>query len=97
MITAALQNFLRDKRLLLLLDNFEQVIEAAPMVADLLQACPTLKIMVTSRAPLRLRGEREFPVPPLALPAQGATLQRDQLSHYAAVGLFSQKSCRREA
>ena len=62
------------------------------MVADLLQACPTLKIMVTSRAPLRLRGEREFPVPPLALPAQGATLQRDQLSHYAAVELFIQRT-----
>ncbi|HSQ03742.1 MAG TPA: DUF4062 domain-containing protein, partial [Burkholderiales bacterium] len=67
-MTAVLQNFLREKHMLLLLDNFEQVIEAASVVADLLQACPALKIIVTSRAPMHLRGEREFPVTPLALP-----------------------------
>ena len=91
-MTAALQNFLRDKHLLLLLDNFEQVVEAAPVVADLLQACHALKIIVTSRAPLHLRGEREFPVTPLALPVHGAALPRDQLSHYAAVELFIQRA-----
>jgi predicted ATPase len=91
-ITAALQNFLRDKRMLLLIDNFEQVIEAAPVVADLLQTCPTLKIIVTSRAPLRVRGEREFPVTPLALPAQGEAVRSEQLSHYAAVELFIQRA-----
>ena len=75
-MTTLLQNFLRDKHLLLLLDNFEQVIEAAPVAADLLRACRALKIIVTSRAPLHLRGEREFPVTPLALP--GKTVPREQ-------------------
>lgn len=89
---AVLQNYLHDKQLLLLLDNFEQVVEAAPVVADLLKACPALKIIVTSRAPLRLRGEREFPVTPLALPVRGAALPREQLSHYAAVELFIQRA-----
>ena len=63
-----LRAVLRDKRLLLVLDNFEQVVEAAPLVADLLTACPALKVLVTSRVRLRLSGEHEFPVPPLALP-----------------------------
>src|SRR6266567_3098388 len=59
---------LQDKRLLLLLDNFEQVLAAAPRLADLLADCPHLNILVTSRAVLHIRGEHEFPVPPLALP-----------------------------
>ena len=59
---------LRDKQLLLVLDNFEQVVTAAPQVADLLAACPRLKVLVTSRAVLRVSGEHAFPVPPLALP-----------------------------
>ena len=63
-----LRDYLSDKQLLLLLDNFEQVLDAAPRFAELLVACPHLKILVTSRAVLHLRGEHEFPVPPLALP-----------------------------
>ena len=55
-----------DKRLLLLLDNFEQVVEAAPHLGQLLEACPNLKLMVTSRELLQIRGEVEYPVPPLA-------------------------------
>ena len=58
---------LRDKRLLLVLDNFEQVLEAAPLVADLLGACPSLTVLVTSRVRLRVSGEHEYAVPPLAL------------------------------
>src|SRR5947207_792702 len=63
-----LKAFLHQKSLLLLLDNFEQVIEAAPLLSDLLVACPFLKILVTSRSVLHLRGEHEFLVLPLALP-----------------------------
>ena len=59
---------LRGKSLLLLLDNFEQVLAAAPSLVDLLTSCLQLNILVTSRAVLRVRGEHEFPVPPLALP-----------------------------
>src|SRR5262245_11200107 len=61
---------LEDKRLLLVLDNFEQVVEAAPLVADLLVACPTLAVLTTSRVRLRLSGEREFAVAPLGLPCR---------------------------
>ncbi|HKF36419.1 MAG TPA: protein kinase, partial [Ktedonobacteraceae bacterium] len=63
-----LQAHLRDKHLLLLLDNFEQVLAAAPGLSGLLANCPQLKILVSSRAVLHIRGEHEFPVPPLALP-----------------------------
>ena len=59
---------LRHQRLLLLLDNFEQVLDAAPLVAELLAAAPRLKVLVTSRAALHLSGEHEYAVPPLALP-----------------------------
>src|SRR5687768_8127249 len=66
-----LQATLRDKHLLLVLDNFEQVVEAAPLVAYLLTSCPALTILVTSRMRLRLSEEREVPILPLALPADG--------------------------
>ena len=64
---ATLQALLRDKELLLGLDNFEHVVEAAPLLTDLLAACPRLTLAVTSRVPLHVTGEREFPVPPLSL------------------------------
>ena len=62
---------LRDRRTLLLLDNFEHLLGAAPLVSQLLATCPLLKVLVTSRARLRVSGEHAFPVPPLALPAAG--------------------------
>jgi len=64
-----LKAILRDRRLLLVLDNFEHVVESAPLVADLLAGCPGLKILATSRMRLRISGEREHVVPPLGLVA----------------------------
>jgi predicted ATPase len=85
---AQLQAHLRDKQLLLVLDNFEQVVDAAPRVAELLAAAPELKILVTSRVVLHLRGEQEFPVPPLALPDPHQLPPVETVSQYAAVALF---------
>lgn len=68
-LQAGLKDFLRAKQMLLLIDNFEQLLAAAPFVSELLAACPHLKLLITSRAPLKVRWEREYPVPPLALPA----------------------------
>ncbi len=85
-----LQAYLQDKHLLLLLDNFEQVLEAAPRLADLLTGCPQLKMLVTSRAVLHLRAEHQFPVPPLALPDLSHLPESEALSQYAAVALFLQ-------
>jgi predicted ATPase len=85
-----LQTHLRDKRLLLLLDNFEQVLAASPTLSVLLADCPQLKILVTSRAVLHIRGEHEFPVQPLALPDLTHPPESEALSQYAAVALFLQ-------
>ena len=83
---------LRDRELLLILDNFEQVLAAAPLLTDLLAACPGLKALVTSRTVLRLYGAQEFPVPPLALPDPGPLPPLEALSQYAAVALFIQRA-----
>jgi len=88
----SLKAFLRDKHLLLLLDNFEQVLEAAPALVDLLLACPSIKIMVTSRAVLHVEGEYEFSVPPLSLPDPLHLPAHEELLHYAAVALFVQRA-----
>jgi predicted ATPase/DNA-binding CsgD family transcriptional regulator len=87
-----LKAFLRDKHLLLLLDNFEQVVSAAPELAEILVECPRLKMLVTSRAVLRIQGEYEFPVPPLALPSRTQLPEDDDLSRYAAVALFLERA-----
>jgi predicted ATPase/DNA-binding XRE family transcriptional regulator len=84
--------FLRDKEILLVLDNFEQILAAAPEIADLLAACPWLKMLVTSRSPLRIRQERQFPVSPLALPDLASLPDKDTLSQYAAVTLFLERA-----
>src|SRR5260221_6186054 len=83
---------LPDKHLLLLLDNFEQVLEAAPALVELLLACPAIKILVTSRAVLHVEGEYEFSVPPLSLPDPLHLPAHEELLHYAAVALFVQRA-----
>jgi predicted ATPase/DNA-binding CsgD family transcriptional regulator len=91
-VAELLHAYVRYKRLLLLLDNFEQVAAAAPRLVDLLVGCSGLKILVTSRAVLHIRAEREFPVPPLALPDLTHLPESHILSQYAAVALFLERS-----
>src|SRR6266700_3113142 len=79
---------LQDKRLLLLLDNFEQVVAAAPQLEQLLALCPQLTILVTSRAVLHLQAEQVFPVAPLALPDLSKDLTPSGIAQSAAVALF---------
>jgi predicted ATPase/class 3 adenylate cyclase len=90
-LAALLRAHLAEKRLLLVLDNFEQVVGAALEVATLLETSPGLRVLVTSRVPLRLRGEREYPLPPLPLPKQ-EHLPPEALSQYAAVALFIERA-----
>ncbi|HZO25119.1 MAG TPA: LuxR C-terminal-related transcriptional regulator [Chloroflexota bacterium] len=91
-IVETLTEYLRKRRLLLLLDNFEQVLDAAPAISGLLAACPDLKALVTSREALHLRGEHEFPVPPLPLPSPGHFLRVHEVSAYPSVELFVQRA-----
>jgi predicted ATPase/DNA-binding SARP family transcriptional activator/Tfp pilus assembly protein PilF len=91
-VTACLKAHLRERHLLLLLDNFEHVIGAAPLVAELLASCPRLKLLVTSRMTLHLQGEHEFPVSPLALPDRRRLPPEELLSRYAAIALFLQRA-----
>ena len=83
---------LRERRQLLILDNFEQVLAAAMDVDELLRSCPALSILVTSRAALQLRGEHELPVLPLALPGTGRSFTPEALSQYEAVALFIERA-----
>ena len=83
-----LQAALEEQSLLLLLDNFEQVLPAAPSLAELLATCPRLKLLVTSRAALRLSGEYELAVRPLALPDLARLPAPESLSQFAACALF---------
>jgi predicted ATPase/class 3 adenylate cyclase len=88
----SLKSYIRDKRLLLILDNFEQILEKAPLVGELVGACPNLKVLATSRIPLRLYGEWEYPVPPLALPDPSVLPPVEVLSQYEAVKLFVERA-----
>jgi predicted ATPase/DNA-binding CsgD family transcriptional regulator/transcriptional regulator with XRE-family HTH domain len=87
-----LKNKLRGKELLILIDNFEQVTAAAPLLEELVAACPRLKLLVTSRTVLHSRNEQEFPVPPLALPDLKNLPDVEELSRFSAVSLFIQRS-----
>lgn len=89
-IDAVLLEYLRDQRLLLVLDNLEQVLACALFIAEMLRVAPGLRVLATSRVPLRTYGEHEFRVPPLRLPAKG-TSGRDALTS-EAVSLFIQRA-----
>lgn len=84
--------FLRSRQLLLVLDNFEQVLQAAPLLTELMVNCPMLKLLVTSRESLRLRLERVFPVLPLDLPNLKELSDFTSLSQFAAIALFAQRT-----
>lgn len=85
---------LGQKKLLLLLDNFEHLLAAAPLVTDLLRGRPQLTVLATSRAALRLSGEQEFPVPPLPVPDPIHLPAIEALADYAAVALFVERAAR---
>jgi predicted ATPase len=87
-----LKGYLQEKELLLLLDNFEQVLEATSLLDGLLGAVRGLKVMVTSRTVLRLYGEHEFPVPPLELPDPRRLPPPEYLTQYEAVRLFVERA-----
>jgi predicted ATPase/class 3 adenylate cyclase len=91
-LVETLCNNLRDKQMLLVLDNFEHLLEGAPVVSELLAACPELKVLITSRAVLHLGGEYDYPVPPLSVPDPKHLPDVQTLSQYDAVALFIQRA-----
>ena len=80
------------RRILLVLDNFEQVNDAAPQIADLLARAPRISVLVTSRSPLRVSGEQEYPVPPLDVPDPKHLPDLEKLSTYESVALFVERA-----
>jgi predicted ATPase/DNA-binding XRE family transcriptional regulator len=88
----ALYAYLKDKRLLLVLDNLEHLLEVVPEVISLLEGCPDLTVLATSRAPLRVRGEQEYPVGPLRVPDPTRTPLLQEVSGAAAVELFVERA-----
>ncbi|MGH8927089.1 MAG: adenylate/guanylate cyclase domain-containing protein, partial [Acidimicrobiia bacterium] len=87
-----LAEYLRTRDILLVLDNFEQILKEAPQVAGWLQGAPRLKVLVTSRGPLHISGEREFPVPPLALPSDTDVPSPEVLCGIESVALFVERA-----
>lgn len=90
----ALTAWLAERQLLLVLDNFEQITEAAPQIGEMLAAAPGLRVLATSRIPLHIYGENEYAVPPLATVAElrAAAHDPDKLSQYEAVQLFIERA-----
>ncbi|MGH2560748.1 MAG: tetratricopeptide repeat protein [Thermomicrobiales bacterium] len=91
-LVALLRARLRDEHLLLVLDNFEHVAAAAPTIAALLAACPRVSALVTSRAPLRISGEHEYPIPPLPVPDAPESPPVADLARFDAATLFCQRA-----
>jgi predicted ATPase/DNA-binding XRE family transcriptional regulator len=88
----ALREHLQDKRMLLVLDNFEHVLQAAPVVANLLEFCPDLMVLITSRAPLLVRGEQEYPVAPLDLPSSTLSPAPEEVAGSPSGRLFVERA-----
>lgn len=91
-VSAALTDRLRYEELVLVLDNFEHVMNAAPKIAELLAGAPSLKLLCTSRIPLRILGEHEFVVPPLALPDPDHPISSVALETNPAIALFAARA-----
>ena len=91
-ILEALKNYLREKQMLIVADNFEQVIDAASNISELLAAASNLKFLITSRELLHLSAEREFVVPPLAVPDEISNISLGELSNYEAIKLFVERA-----
>ena len=91
-IIESLHDFFGDREVLLILDNFEHVIDAAPLVSSLLTSSTALRILVTSRASLHVSGEREYPVPPMSVPVPERNESAEQLLTYEGVTLFEQRA-----
>lgn len=91
-LSEMLKGLLHEKQVLLVLDNFEQVLAAASQVADLMESCPRTKFLITSRAPLHLRAERQLLIPPLTVPPIGDGLTPEMLQKYPAVQLFTERT-----
>jgi predicted ATPase/transcriptional regulator with XRE-family HTH domain len=90
-----LKQFIKERRMLLILDNFEQILDAAPLVVDLLGACPALKVLVTSREALHIVGEQQFPLQPLEVPDLAhlpGPENNEALLSYPSVELFMQRA-----
>lgn len=91
-LAETIRDFLQTRKILLILDNFEQVLSAAPIVGDFLASSASLKILVTSRAALHLPNEREFMVLPLALPPLDSRFSNKNLDEYPAIALFCKRA-----
>jgi len=91
-ILETLKQFLEQKTLLLVLDNFEHIMEAAPLVGELLAAGPKVNVLVTSREVLHISGEHVYAVPPLGLPPSGSQIDLQQLASYEAIQLFNNRA-----
>jgi predicted ATPase/transcriptional regulator with XRE-family HTH domain len=87
-----LLDYIRERRMLLVLDNFEQVLDAASSLIRLMQASPWIKVLVTSREALHVRGERRFPVPSLAAPDLAQLPSMEALGRYPSVELFVERA-----
>lgn len=87
-----LKHYLEDKQMLIVLDNFEQLVQAAPFVQELVEFAPWLKVLVTSREPLHISAEKPLTVPPLALPEKTRTFTTTELARFETLELFSQRA-----